>query len=57
MSSFIWYAMKHHLNFAGDPYISFVLQNMTVYLPEYSIHPSHAVHSFEFEGGFIYINE
>ena len=43
--------------FAEDSYISCVLQNMTAYLPEYSIHPSHAVHSFEFEGGFIYSNE
>lgn len=52
-----WYAIKHHLNFTGDSYISYVLQNMTAYIPEYLIHPSHALHSFEFEGGFIYIND
>jgi hypothetical protein len=48
---------KHHLNFAGDSYIPYVLQNRPAYLPEYSRHPSQAVHSFEYEGGFIYINK
>jgi hypothetical protein len=57
MSSFKWYAIKHHLNFDGHSYISYLLQNMTDYLPKYSIHPSHVGHSFEFGGGFIYIQE
>jgi hypothetical protein len=48
---------KHHFNFSGDSYISYVLQNRTAYLPEYSRHPSQAMHSFEYEGGFIYINK
>jgi hypothetical protein len=28
---------KNHFNFAGDSYISYLLQNTTAYLPQYSI--------------------